>query len=109
MSSYKWEMKVLQESFGITNLQVFITEAGWPHLEGGPPKGPWHDQNTVAAFYKDMYEKLYFPDSRVIAVTPFTLKINPLANFSWIKDDGTKYPQWDDVVRIPKTAGQPPL
>lgn len=109
MSSYKWELGILQQYFGISGKPVFITEAGWPHAEGGPPKGPWHDQYTVGAFYKDMYEKLYFKDNRVVAVTPFILKISPLSNFSWIKEDGTKYPQWDDVVRIPKVKGSPPL
>ncbi|MFH1896431.1 MAG: hypothetical protein ABH814_03100, partial [bacterium] len=108
MSSYKWELSLLA-GYGVGNLPVFITETGWPHEEGATFHPEWHDQNTVAEYYKIAMRDLYGPDGRVVAVAPFVLKYDGYDNFAFVKPNGEKYPQWDAIVSLPKTAGLPPL
>jgi len=108
MSSYKWELSLLG-GYGASNLPVFITETGWPHEEGTTFHPEWHDENTVAEYYKIAMRDLYGPDGRVVAVAPFILKYDGYDNFAFIKPDGSRYPQWDAIVSLPKTAGNPPL
>ncbi len=108
MSSYKWELSLLANNFGINNIPVFITETGWPHEEGSKFHAEWHDQNTVAEYYKIAMRDLYGPDGRVVAVAPFILKYDGYDNFAFVKPNGEKYPQWQAIVSLPKTAGQQP-
>ena len=90
-------------------IPVFITETGWPHEEGTTFHPEWHDQHTVAEYYKIAMRDLYGPDGRVVAVAPFILKYDNYDNFAFVKPDGSKYPQWDAIVSLPKTTGAPPL
>lgn len=107
MSSYKWELSLLSQ-YGAGGLPVFITETGWPHEEGTVFHAEWHDQNTVAEYYKIAMRDLYGPDARVVAVAPFILKYDGYDNFAFVKPDGSRYPQWDAIASLPKTAGNPP-
>ncbi|OGY29397.1 MAG: hypothetical protein A3F33_03495 [Candidatus Woykebacteria bacterium RIFCSPHIGHO2_12_FULL_43_10] len=108
MSSYKWELNFLKEKFGV-ELPVFITETGWPHREGTKVRSEWLDQFTVASYYKSVFNDIYLPDERVIAVTPFGIQINTLDNFSFVSKSGKKFPQFETIKNLPKTKGQPPL
>jgi len=107
MSSYKWELGLLRQYFGVS-LPVFITETGWPHLEGTTEHPEWHPALTVAEYYKIVYRDLWGPDSRVVAATPFILKYDSYDNFSFIGADNGRFPQWEAIKSLPKTAANPP-
>lgn len=107
MSSYKWEQNILKSKFGV-DLPIFITEMGWPHKEGAKPRAEWYDQNTVADYYKSVFRDLLVPDNRVVAVIPFGMKVTSLDNFSFVGNDGTRYPQFEAIKSLPKVTGNPP-
>lgn len=108
MSSYKWELGILKTKFGV-DLPIFITEMGWPHKEGAKPRPEWYDKDTVAEYYKIVFQDLLVPDNRVVAVIPFGIKIDQLDNFSFVGKDGSHYPQFDAIKSLPKIKGSPPL
>jgi hypothetical protein len=89
INGYEWELWKLS-TYGITGLQVMITEAGWRHAETTDPDAMdggagLPDAETVAAYldlamwgnggrYPDWPETGWTPwdaDPRVVAVTPF--------------------------------------
>ncbi len=107
MSSYKWEQNILRTKFGV-DLPIFITEMGWPHKEGTRERSEWYDQDTVAEYYKIVFRDLLLKDNNVVAVIPFAIKVPGLDNFSFVKADGSKYPQFDALKSLPKVTGNPP-
>ena len=110
--AYEWELNVLKEDFdvNIEKLPVFITETGWPHKEGENDNNSYIDQYKVADYYKEAFEKVWLPDDRIVAITPFTIKYNePFDHFSWITEDGNHYPQFDAIKNIKKIKGNPPF
>lgn len=109
--SYQFELKVLRDNFGIS-LPVFITETGWPHKEGNTDPNTsksWYDQNTVAGFYRQAFTNIFLPDDRVVAVMPFILRSDSPSNFAFVSGSGEKFPQWNAIVDLKKTAGAPPV
>ena len=59
---------------------------------------------------KYAFEKVWLPDDKVVAVTPFTIRFNPPHDhFSWITEDGNPMPQFDAVKSIEKVKGKPPI
>lgn len=108
MSSYKWELGILNSTYGV-NPPVFITETGWPHREGAAIHDEWHPASLVAEYYRIAFRDLWGPDSRVAAITPFILRFGNYDNFAFVGADGSKYPQWDAIVSLPKAAGAPPV
>ena len=107
MSSYKWEQNILRSKFGV-DLPIFITEMGWPHKEGTSPRSGWYDQNTVSDYYKIVFRDLLLKDNNVVSVAPFGIKVTGLDNFSFVGNDGYRYPQFDALKSLPKIAGNPP-
>ena len=107
---YEWELSLLKKYFQIDNIPVFITETGWPHAEGKKYRNDYYPEEKVAEYYKIAFEKVWLPDERVVAVTPFTIKYDPpFDNFSFIKRDGGVYKQFNVLKSMPKIAGRPPL
>ncbi len=101
--TYAWELDLLK-SIGVKDLPVFITETGW------------HAGNVtreqIAAYFKTVYEEVWLPDNRVVAVTPFVLNYEgePFIHFSWaVPGNGDYYPQYTVVENIPKEEGDPPI
>ena len=105
--SYQFELRLLRRDYGL-ELPVFVTETGWPHKEGKTTHSEWLDQNTVANYYLESFQKIFLPDARVVAVTPFILKRDDFDNFAFVAADGSRFPQWSFLEKIPKTAGDPP-
>lgn len=104
--TYEWELQTLK-SKGVKSLPVYITETGWPHSE---PNGntAYYDANTVAEYYRYAFQEVWFKDSRVRAVTPFTFTypVSTFANFSWERPDGSSvYPQYTVIMNMPKIPG----
>lgn len=104
--SYQFELRLLKRDYGIT-LPVFITETSWPHKEGQTIHPEWYDAATVAGYYKQAFVSYFLPDRNIVAVAPFSLT-NNFDNFAFVATDGTKFPQWDALVGISKTSGNPP-
>ncbi len=115
--AYEWELDFLKDEFDINikSLPVFITETGWAHREGEELKNgkrvPYSlNQYQVADNFRYAFEKVWLPDDRVVAVTPFTVRYKePHDNFSWITKDGNPYPQFFAIKDMPKVQGKPPV
>ncbi|PIR43074.1 hypothetical protein COV24_04560 [candidate division WWE3 bacterium CG10_big_fil_rev_8_21_14_0_10_32_10] len=108
--AYEWELSILEKNFNVKNLPVFITETGWPHAEGERYNAIYISQDKAAEYIKSAFENIWLKDTRVVAVTPFTIKYDPPFDyFSWIKKDGTYYKQFYTIKDIPKEKGMPPL
>jgi len=107
--NYQWELSLLR-SFGVKkDLPVFITETGWPHFEGLSGQTGFYSADQVAKNFKTYFSRI-LPDERIVAITPFIFNYQgePFDHFSWRKpNNGEFYPQYEMVLGISKTAGQP--
>lgn len=101
---YRFEQEFLKNNFGIPNKPVFITETGW--LTG--PYGLSDD--LVAKYYKTAFNDVW-KDDNLIAVTPFLLKYPQqlFSDFSWIDKEGNPKKQYQEVLGLSKTSGNPQL
>ncbi len=107
--NYRWELQVLR-NFGVRkDLPVFITETGWPHFEGFAGQTGYYSAEQVAKNYQAYFRRI-LPDERVVAITPFIFNYQgePFDHFSWRKPNSEEfYPQYETVLGISKTAGEP--
>ncbi len=107
---YEWELIVLDGDFGVKDLPVFITETGWPHAEGEKYNASYYNSKKVSENISEAFEKVWLPDDRVVAITPFTIYYDPpFDHFSWVLRDGSTYEQFEEVKKIPKLSGRPPV
>jgi len=108
IKGYEWELEFLKTLGVDKDLPIFITETGWPHKEDSQNLNGFYNQNKVAEFFQEAFE-LWQKDDRVKAVTPFVLNypVAPFANFSWLRQDGSSYPQYDRVLGIAKEKSEP--
>jgi hypothetical protein len=111
ISAYADELAYLKNTLGLKkDLPVFITETGWPHAEGNPYNGSFFSAQITAQNYKAAFEEIWLKDSRIRAVTPFTVLYNPpYDHFSWINIDGVPYEQYEAVKKIKKVKGEPAI
>ena len=110
IKAYEWELDLLDELFGVRNLPVFITETGWAHSEGESYNDNFLSQDIVASYFVRAFTEIWGPDTRVVAVTPFTIRYDPpFDHFSWIDVDEDFYPQFRAVQSLPKIEGKPPF
>jgi len=108
--AYEWELAILKKHFSVENLPVFITETGWAHREGETPDYSFYPATQTADFIKEAFEKVWLPDTRVVAVTPFTIKYShPHDHFNWLDSNLNPYPQYSALQQIPKVAGKPEI
>lgn len=105
---YEWELNLLKELGVQKDLPVFITETGW---ENKCQLSVLSCQNEIADNYKIAYERVWGPDRKVTAVTPFVFSYQspPFLGFSWkVVGDGF-YPQYQTVQEIQKSKGDPEI
>jgi hypothetical protein len=103
--AYEWELELLKELGVKKELPVFITETGWKR----------GSEQTVADYLQTVYEQVWGPDDRVMAVTPFVLdyQSDPFLEFSWKlpTEKATKerefYQQYFTVQSLVKIKGEP--
>lgn len=78
---YQFELVYLQTK-GVKDLLVYITETGWEQNH--------QTSNKLSAYYQYALDKIWQPDARVVAVTPFVLQgaPGPFANFSFLTANG---------------------
>jgi len=107
ISAYKWEMDLLKNYFGVENLPVFLTETGWAHKEGEQPKWQYKSAAITAQYFDDVFQNVWLPDKRVVAIIPFIFNHASFSNFNWMTIEGYCYPQCDVVKKIEKVAGSP--
>ena len=102
VAGYEAELALLQ-SLGVSKeLPVFITETGWQ-------RGVL-DEQTVADYFVTVFNNLWLPDTRVVAVTPFILNYqsDPFLGFSWQKKGNSDfYLQYQAVEELTKIKGRP--
>jgi hypothetical protein len=109
--AYEDELNYLKNSLGVSKeLPVFITETGWAHAEGKNYNSGFLSVSQVAKNIKIAYEDVWLKDPRVRAVMPFTVAYDaPFDHFSWVNEDYVPYEHFDEVKKIRKITGQPPI
>ena len=103
VKTYEWELSLLS-SLGIKALPVFITETGW--------NGDVLSRTQIAENFRYVFQNIWIPDERVIAVTPFVLNYQgePFLKFSWVKEgNGGVYPEYEMVRDMEKPDGNPEI
>lgn len=101
---YQWELEILKNRFKVAkDLPVFITETGWPY------GGKFYKPEITAKYIKQVFENVWLPDVRVMAVTPFVLYYpqSPFENFSWVTKDNQLTLQYLAVQELPKVSWLP--
>lgn len=108
IKGYQWELQWLRNLGLNKELAIYITETGWPHQEGLATEPQFYQSEKVAQFFQKGFE-YWEKDSRVKAVTPFVLNYPdlPFDHFSWLKNDGRHYEQFNQVLGISKTKAVP--
>lgn len=117
---YYWELNYLKQLGVKKELQVFITETGWPHgmsnvkcrmskQQGKKCKSTYYDEEKVAEYIKYAFEHVWLKDERIRAVTPFVLNYPErlFSDFSWLDKEGNPYPQFDTLKNIGKISWWP--
>lgn len=111
LMTYLWELEILK-SFGQNfNFPVFITETGWPHMEGIPTNRNYYNADYLKGLINEAAQTVW-TDTQVVAITPFILNYQayPFANFSWRKvNEESFYPYYDTYKALPKISGKPLL
>jgi len=108
IKGFKWELAQLKKLGLDKNLPIYITETGWPHQQGKITRSQFFDENKTAQFIEKAF--IYWQkDNQVKAVTPFVLNYSdlPFDHFSWLKNDGSHYQQFDKVLGISKIKASP--
>jgi hypothetical protein len=109
--AYDEELKFLKNGLGVTKeLPVFITETGWAHAEGQDYNSRFLPEEIVSKYFEFAFTNIWLPDDRVRAVMPFTIWYEPpFDHFSWIREDKTKYQQFEVIKNLSKVKGEPPF
>ena len=105
---YIWELNYLK-SLGVTSTYpIFITETGWPHREGEAVDNHYYSANTSAKLLISAI-KIWSADVRIKAITPFIYNYphTPFDHFSWLNSGETIYPEYQQLIDLPKTSNQP--
>ncbi len=106
--AYQEELRVLKEIGVKKDLPVFITETGWAHAEGDTHNGSYVSSQRAGENMKQAYEKVWLPDDRVKAVTPFTIYYRPPNDhFAWVDEELKPYAQYEVIKKMEKTSGTP--
>ena len=110
VKSYLWELNLLKRLGIKKDLPVFVTETGWPHMEGKIPQRTFYSESEVAENLHFYFNRL-FDDPKVWAITPFILNYQdePFDHFSWRRpgSDRQFYPQYQKVCDLAKIKGEP--
>ncbi|MCM8787959.1 MAG: hypothetical protein NC935_07925 [Candidatus Omnitrophica bacterium] len=108
IKGYEWELGWLKNHSLVKNWDVYLTETGWPHSEGETKEGPFFESKKISQFFIKAFD-YWIKDNRVKAITPFVLNYPqpPFDHFSWLKSNGDKYDQYNEVLAMPKVKGQP--
>jgi len=93
-------------TIGRTDLDVLMTETGWPAVHGGVTYAS-HDQ--VASWTRQAYEGVWLTHPRIRAIMPFILQdTGGWDGFAWVAGDGSRRPVYTEVraLRCGRIAGR---
>lgn len=104
---YQWELNFIKNLNNKT-YPVFITETGWPHREGEKNENKFYTAKTTADFLKSALD-IWSKDTSVVAVTPFIYNYPnfPFDHFSWLTSNQTIYPEYQQIIDLPKSQNHP--
>lgn len=95
-------------TIGRTDLDVLMTETGWPASHGGVTYGSRED---VASWTVQAYEGVWLTHPRIRSIMPFILQdTGGWDGFAWVGGDGSRRPVYDRVraLRCGRVAGRCP-
>ena len=106
---YQWELDLLKQLGVNKDLPVFITETGWPHREGIENQNNFYTAKTTSNFLTEAITNVWSPDSRIKAITPFIYNYSqePFDHFSWIDENNNLYPEYQQLIDLPKKQNEP--
>lgn len=105
---FLWEQKFIN-SLGVNRTYpIFITETGWPHREGELQERKFYTSKTTAKLLIDALN-IWTSFPQVKAVTPFIYNYpyEPFDHFSWVNKNGQLYPEYQQIVEMPKNKNSP--
>lgn len=105
---YEWELNFIKNLGIQKTYPVFITETGWPHLEGSTKNFSYYKAKTSVDFFIEALS-IWQSDPRVIAVTPFIFNYSQelFEHFSWLDSQGHLYPEYQSLLDLPKLQNHP--
>ena len=95
-------------TIGRGDLDVLMTETGWPTVHGGVT---YATRAEVATWTRQAYEGVWLGHARIRAVMPFILQdTGGWDGFAWVAGDGTRRPVYDQVraLRCARIPGRCP-
>jgi hypothetical protein len=106
---YLWELSLLKKLGVNKEFPVFITETGWPHREGIKPQNNYYTTETTANFLIESITNVWSQDPKVKAITPFIYNYyqEPFDHFSWLDQNGNLFPEYQNLVNLPKNKNKP--
>ncbi len=105
---YSWELNYLK-NLGVNKiLPTYITETGWPHLQGQDNNHQYYSIKTAVSFLQIALTK-WQSDPIVQAVTPFIFNYPnpPFDHFSWLDKTETLYSEYQSIINLPKSKNSP--
>ena len=93
IKSYQFELDIINKRTG-KNLPVYITETGWDNTK--------KNMTLISRYFQTTYEKVWQPDDRVIAVTPFLFNAQtlPFSAFSLLDTNEKPTPLYETIKRL---------
>jgi len=106
---YQWELDLLKQLGINKDLPIFITETGWPHRQGIENQNNFYTAKTTSNFLTEAITNVWSLDSRIKAITPFIYNYSqePFDHFSWLDKDGNLYPEYQQLIDLPKKQNEP--
>jgi len=104
IKGFVWEQNFIN-SLGISKTYpVFITETGWPHREGESADKKFFTSKTTAKLLTEALQ-IWQSYPQVMAVSPFIYNFpyQPFDHFSWVDKSETLYPEYQQLIDLPKT------
>ncbi|MBI2310033.1 hypothetical protein HYU89_03985 [Candidatus Collierbacteria bacterium] len=91
--SYQFELEIIKKMTG-KDLSVFITETGWDNTK--------KSMKLISEYFQTAYEKVWHPDDRVVAVTPFLFNAQtmPFSAFSLLDTDEKPTLLFDKIKQL---------
>lgn len=88
--SYQYEWEFIKQKTG-RDFPVYITETGWDNTK---KKGA-----MIAQYFRTAYEKIWKPDNRVVAITPFLFdaQTKPFSDFSLLDNHEKPTPLYEMI------------
>jgi len=108
IQGFQWEINLL-ESLGLSKkIPIYITETGWPHLEGIQKNYSYYKVSTSAQFLIQALS-LWEQNPQIKAATPFIFNYpqEPFDHFSWTNNRGEVYFEYEKIKLLPKPLWKP--